>query len=173
MECFALETLPVGASRYPEWGSSSVVAGALMGRASVEPGPTLAVALIANLALAWFGGWSMVQLRTLNARWARARHEAIARGSRRVVEGLQLFGLTADMLRGGLLTCIGLLVFAPVAELARARWVPIGIPPRVVAVIIAGTVAAGAVWKIFHSTTQTRWFFVAGLAAGIAVLVLR
>src|SRR5579862_3071025 len=29
VELIALETLPVGASRYPEWGSASVVAGAL------------------------------------------------------------------------------------------------------------------------------------------------
>ena len=29
LECLALEALPVGASRYPEWGSASVVAGAV------------------------------------------------------------------------------------------------------------------------------------------------
>ncbi|WP_396215715.1 PTS sugar transporter subunit IIC, partial [Gemmatimonas sp.] len=29
LECLALESLPVGASRYPEWGSASVVAGAV------------------------------------------------------------------------------------------------------------------------------------------------
>jgi PTS system mannose-specific IIC component len=29
LELFALETLPFGASRYPEWGSASVVGGAL------------------------------------------------------------------------------------------------------------------------------------------------
>jgi PTS system mannose-specific IIC component len=36
VEAFALETLPVGASRYPEWGSSSAVGGALI---SAAPGP--------------------------------------------------------------------------------------------------------------------------------------
>jgi PTS system mannose-specific IIC component len=173
MECFALETLPVGASRYPEWGSSGVVGGALITRASPEPGAVLAVAIIANLSLAWAGGWSMVQLRLLNARWARARHDAIARGSRGVVNGLQLFGLTADLIRGAVLTCVGLAVFVPIAELARASWTPIGIPPRLVAVVIAGTVAGGAIWKTFHATTHTRWYFLAGLAVGLAVLVLR
>ena len=29
LELIALETLPVGASRYPEWGSAAVVGGAL------------------------------------------------------------------------------------------------------------------------------------------------
>src|SRR5215212_4283132 len=35
LELFALETLPFGASRYPEWGSASVVGGALFAR---QPG---------------------------------------------------------------------------------------------------------------------------------------
>lgn len=173
MECFALETLPVGASRYPEWGSSSVVAGALVSRASPEPGAVLAVAMIANLSLAWLGGWSMVQLRLLNARWARARHDAIARGSRSVVNRLQFFGLGADFARGALLTLVGLAVFDPVTDLARGHWTPTVIPLRVMAVVIAGTVAGGAVWKIFHATTHTRWYFVGGLAVGLLLLLLR
>ncbi|MGQ0765897.1 MAG: PTS sugar transporter subunit IIC [Gemmatimonadota bacterium] len=173
MECFALETLPVGASRYPEWGSSSVVAGALISRASPEPGAVLAVSMIANLTLAWLGGWSMVQLRLLNARWARARHDAIARGSPTVVNRLQFLGLGADLARGALLTLVGLAVFAPITEFARGRWTPTLIPLRVVAVVIAGTVAGGAVWKIFHSTAHTRWYFIGGLAAGLVLLLIR
>ena len=37
LECLALEALPVGASRYPEWGSSSVVAGAIAGLVAITP----------------------------------------------------------------------------------------------------------------------------------------
>ena len=44
---------------------------------------------------AWVGGVSMVWLRRLNARWARARLEAVERGSGRTVMGLQVAGLTA------------------------------------------------------------------------------
>src|SRR5919109_1749883 len=36
LELIALETLPVGASRYPEWGSAAVVGGALF---SLRPNP--------------------------------------------------------------------------------------------------------------------------------------
>ena len=40
LECFALESLPVGASRYPEWGSSSAVGGALVSLPDARgPGP--------------------------------------------------------------------------------------------------------------------------------------
>ena len=34
LELIALETLPFGASRYPEWGSASVVGGAIFAIAS-------------------------------------------------------------------------------------------------------------------------------------------
>ncbi|MEO7963521.1 MAG: PTS sugar transporter subunit IIC, partial [Gemmatimonadaceae bacterium] len=99
LECFALETLPVGASRYPEWGSSSVVGAAVI--ATAPPGSSWGGALILGvltaLSWAWVGGWSMVKLRQLNARWARARHDDVARGSRNTVVGLQLFGMTADL----------------------------------------------------------------------------
>ena len=96
LEMFALETLPFGASRYPEWGSAAVVGGSLYAiHGDTNPGG-LTVAVLAGLACAWIGGWSMVQLRKLNAALARRRHEAVASGSKRVVEGLQVFGLTAD-----------------------------------------------------------------------------
>ena len=171
LECFALETLPFGASRYPEWASASVVAGALFAAAPPDAPGSLTTAVLAGLLIAWLGGWSMVQLRKLNAYRARARHEAVARGSRRVVEGLQLFGLTADLLRGGLLTFGSLLVAGPAYELVLGRWQVDGRVSRAVVVGAAATVAAGAVWKVFHSTPGARWFFLGGIGAGLATLV--
>ena len=34
LELFAVETLPFGASRYPEWGSASVIGGALFAKST-------------------------------------------------------------------------------------------------------------------------------------------
>ena len=172
VEFFALETLPVGASRYPEWGSSSAVGGALVGSQPTLSASGLLIAVVATLAMAWFGGWSMVQLRRLNAVWARKRHDAIARGSRRVVIGLQLYGLTADLLRGLMLTMLGIAVFVPVYTRAMAEWGLGETTARSLLVGVAGITAAGAVHKVFHGTAHTRWYFVAGLALG-SVLVLR
>jgi mannose/fructose/N-acetylgalactosamine-specific phosphotransferase system component IIC len=172
LECFALETLPFGASRYPEWASASVVAGALFAGAPAGAPGALTAAVLAGLVIAWLGGWSMVQLRKLNAVRARRRHEAVARGSRRVVEGLQLFGLTADLLRGGLLTFVSLLVAGPAYRFVLARWQFDGRVSRAVVVGAAATVAAAAVWKVFHSTPGARWFFLGGIAAGLATLVV-
>lgn len=173
VECFALETLPVGASRYPEWGSSSAVGGALVGSQPTLTSSGMLMAVVATLIMAWIGGWSMVQLRRLNAYWARGRHEAIARGSRRVVIGLQLFGLTADLVRAGVMTMAGIALFAPAYELAAPGG---GMDERVTRALlvgVAGVTAAGAVYKVFHGTPHTRWYFVTGLALGALVLVVR
>jgi hypothetical protein len=44
---------------------------------------------------------------------------------------------------------------------------------RAVVVGAAITVAAGAAWKIFHSTLGVRWTFLAGLGAGILAAVMQ
>jgi hypothetical protein len=133
----------------------------------------LTVAVLAGLTCAWIGGWSMVQLRKLNALLARRRHDAVASGSKRVVEGLQVVGLTADLVRGGALTALMLGLFTPVQHYVLATW---GTDPRVsraVVVGIAASVAAGAVWKVVHAAPGARWLLLAGLAIGLAILALR
>ena len=173
LELIALDTLPLGASRYPEWGSASVVGGALFAFHHTHPPGALAVSLLGTLAVAWIGGWTMVKLRTQNARWAGRRRDALAAGSRGAVIGLQLVGLTADLLRGALLTALAYAALAPVVRAAIGVW---GVDARLSRAVVVGaaiTVAAGAAWKIFHSTLGVRWTFLAGLAAGAAATVLR
>jgi mannose/fructose/N-acetylgalactosamine-specific phosphotransferase system component IIC len=58
LELIALETLPFGASRYPEWGSAAVAGGALMASAARQMSPhgvsaALAMSVLASLATAW------------------------------------------------------------------------------------------------------------------------
>jgi mannose/fructose/N-acetylgalactosamine-specific phosphotransferase system component IIC len=171
LEMFALETLPFGASRYPEWGSAAVVSGGLFAmHGDASPGG-LTVAVLAGLASAWIGGWSMVQLRKLNARFARARHDAVASGSKRVVEGLQVFGLTADLVRGAALTAIMLTLFTPAQTWVLGAWATDPRVSRAVVVAVAASVAAGAVWKVVHTAPGARWLLLAGIAVGIALLV--
>ncbi|MDQ4080316.1 MAG: PTS sugar transporter subunit IIC, partial [Gemmatimonadota bacterium] len=52
LELIALETMPVGASRYPEWGSASVVGGALYALRPMHPAGALTVAVLGALATA-------------------------------------------------------------------------------------------------------------------------
>ena len=173
LELIALETLPFGASRYPEWGSASVVGGALYA-SSPSPGPgAMTLALLAALATAWVGGWTMVKLRQRNAKWAKKSQSGLDAGARGAVIGLQLKGLTGDLVRGALLTAAAVAVFAPLNEASLALWTVDARVSRAVTVGVAMSVAIAAAWKLFHGSITARFLFVAGLGLGFAVLVLR
>jgi PTS system mannose-specific IIC component len=173
LELIALETLPFGASRYPEWGSASVVGGALFASSPTpEPG-SMTLALLASLATAWVGGWTMVKLRQRNATWAARSRSALDAGSRGAVIGLQLKGLTADLVRGALLTAVAVGTFAPLAEASVALWNVDARVSRAITVGAATSVAVGAAWKLFHGSMSARWLFFAGLGLGFTVAVLR
>ena len=173
LELIALETLPFGASRYPEWGSASVVGGALFASAPDQPAGSSALSIIAALSTAWFGGWTMVKLRQLNARWAAHSQRALDAGARGAVIGLQLRCMTADLVRGFLLTIAAAAIFAPLTRASLAVWSVDARLSRAVAVAVATAVAAGAAWKLFHSSLSARWLFAVGLALGFTVMVIR
>ena len=174
LELFALETLPIGAARYPEWGSAAVVGGTLF---AVSEGLELAtsagamcVAVVAAIATSWVGGRSMVLLRQLNGRLARSRMEQLAAGSARTVIGLQLTGLVADFVRGFALTVVALLVLLPLQTEVLARWHSNARDSRAFVVAVAATVAGGAVWRLVHAVPRARWLFLGGLLLGFAAL---
>ena len=173
LELIALETLPFGASRYPEWGSASVVGGAIFASHPSHPAGAMTCAMVAALATTWTGGWTMVKLRQANAAWARARRDALEAGSRGAVTSLQLMGMTADLVRGAVLTGVAYALLAPLASLSIARWNVDARLSRSMAVAIAASVAGGAAWKLFHATLGARWFFVGGLVLGLFWLFVR
>jgi mannose/fructose/N-acetylgalactosamine-specific phosphotransferase system component IIC len=170
LELIALETLPFGASRYPEWGSAAVVGGVIFGSHAAHPAGAMTLAVLAALATTWVGGWTMVQLRKLNARWAAKRREALEAGARGSVISLQLIGMTADLARGFLLTAIAYALLAPLAAFCIARWSVDARLSRSMVVGVAASVAGGAAWKLFHSTNGARWLFLGGLAVGLFML---
>ena len=173
LELIALETLPFGASRYPEWGSASVVGGAIFATHPTHPPGAMTVAMLAALATTWIGGWTMVKLRQLNAHWAARWRGGLEAGSRGTVITLQLAGLSADLLRGALLTTIAYAILAPAANRLMTLWSMDARLSRALVVATAASVAGGAAWKLFHSTAGARWFFVGGLGVGLFLLFLR
>lgn len=173
LELFALETLPFGASRYPEWASASVVGGSLVAQMGPATPGVFTVALLASLALAWVGGRSMVWLRKLNARLARERLEALGHGSGRTVIGLQMLGLGADLLRGILLTGLALLVLRPGVGALVNAWGRSDGSARAVAVGLAAMVGTAAAWKLFHGMKNGPYLFAGGLVVGLVTLAVR
>jgi PTS system mannose-specific IIC component len=173
LELFALETLPVGASRYPEWGSASVVGGALFAAQPDGGAGALCMSVLCALATAYVGGVSMVALRRLNGQLARAQLDRLAGGSARTVVGLQLAGLGFDLLRGFALTVVALGVSLPLLHAAVDHWSVDARLSRAVVVGLAATVAGAAVWKLFHAVPRARWLFAGGIAVGLAALAFR
>jgi mannose/fructose/N-acetylgalactosamine-specific phosphotransferase system component IIC len=173
LEMIALDTLPFGASRYPEWGSAGVVGGALF--AAQPPGMpgALPASLLAALLTASISGWSMVLLRRVIASRLERTRDRIEEGSRGALLSLHLSGMSMDLLRGGLVTMIAMLIFSPLVRAIVAIWGSDSAPSRAVVVVIAAMVAGGALWKVFHSVRYVLWFFLAGLLAWIGMLVTR
>lgn len=170
LELIALETLPFGAARYPEWGSAATVGGVLYARHQGDPAGAMTMAVLAAVATAWVGGWTMIQLRMANARVAGRRQAALDAGARGTVVGLQIGGLSADLLRGTLLTGIAYAALDPLVTAMLGIWDVDGKLSRALVVGVAAAVAAGAAWKLFHSVPWARWIFVCGLGIGILVL---
>ena len=173
LELIALETLPVGASRYPEWGSASVVGGALFALRPEPTAGTLTMAVLGALATAWVGGWTMYVIRRFNGAIARRWIPTLGLGSGRAVVAIQTAGIAADFARGGLLTLIAMTALDPLASAMVGLWSLDARFSRAVVVAAAAAVAAGAVWKLFHNTPAARWFFLGGLAMGLSLLVIR
>ena len=173
LELIALATLPFGASRYPEWGSAAVVGGAIAAALHAEPAGTVTVGVLATLATAWVGGWTLVKLRVWNAWLARRKRGALEHGSRGAVVGLQLAGLTSDLARAMLLTAVAYGLIFPVARAMVALWSFDEHLSRAVTVGAASAVAAAAAWTIFHSARGARWYFAGGLLIGLMILAMR
>lgn len=169
LEFFALESLPFGASRYPEWGSAAVVGGALFAMTPEGTPAAMTVAVFAALVTATLGGSSMVLLRRWNARWARRQQAGIARGSSVTITGLQLAGMTADLLRGGALTFAALALFVPLHQAIVAAVSVSHTTSRAVVVAVASAVGLAAIWKVVRTTAGARWWLFGGLVAGFAV----
>jgi mannose/fructose/N-acetylgalactosamine-specific phosphotransferase system component IIC len=163
LEMIALDTLPFGASRYPEWGSAGVVGGAIFASQPESMPGALPAAMLAALLTASISGWSMVVLRrTIASRLERTR-DALEDGSRNALFSLHLTGMTLDLLRGFLVTIVAMVIFAPLVKAIVAVWGTDSATSNAVVVVIAAVVAGGALWKVFHSVNRVLWFFFAGI----------
>jgi len=128
--------------------------------------------ILAALLTASISGWSMVVLRRIIARRLERTRDQIEDGSRDALLSLHLSGMTLDVLRGAIVTALAMLIFSPIVRAIVAVWGSESDYSRAVVVIVAATVAGGALWKVFHSVRHVIWFFVGGLIVSAALLGL-
>lgn len=118
LELFALDMLPIGASRYPDFGPGAVAAAALAAGLPWDDGLGLAVTL--GLLMALLGGRTMILLRRVNGGRVRRAEAALAAGDPRAIRRLQWLGVGSDAVRSLLLTGLGLVLVAPIRQVGLA-----------------------------------------------------
>jgi len=167
LELFALEVLPVGAARYPDYGPAGVAAAVAAAGNDVLRGIGLAVAV--GLVVAYVGELAIQQLRRVNSGVIQRRAIEIDSGDVRVIRAVQFSGVARDAVRAALLTGFGLVV----GGLARS-WPPLGANGVALldAVLLGAGIASAAAGAVRGAGAHggVRWVTV-GVAAGSIVAV--
>jgi len=169
LELFALDVLPIGAARYPDYGPATVAAAAVAAGSPWEL--SLGLAGTVGLLVSVVGGWSLQQLRRRNAEAVQRSAAALAAGESAAIRRLQYGGIARDALRSALLTAAGL-----AAAWVANRWLVLDRLTAVALTLVlvgAGIAAAlGGALRSAGRSRRRRWL-AAGLVLGFALAVLR
>lgn len=169
LELFALDVLPVGASRYPEFGPAAVGAAVLAAGLPTMEGTGLGALL--GLAVALPAGWTLDWLRHANARHLHRLSAALNAGSSSAVRQLQWAGIGRDVARSAGVTALALAL----AILVRTQVDATAPLPALQTPVLIGVGMAAALSGALRTAGRGRrlaWLGV-GLATGmVAALVV-
>jgi len=168
LELFALDVMPVGAVRYPDYGIGAVAAAATAAGAPGALGTGVAVCV--GLGVAYLGEVGIRVVRSRNTEDVRRNRAALEEGDESVVVATHLRGLLRDTLRSVAVTAAGLLLAA-----VAYRWSPVTVRGAVLVTIVLvgaaiGAAAAGGM-RLSGRGLALRWFGL-GLAAGVVLVVM-
>jgi PTS system mannose-specific IIC component len=158
LELFALDVLPVGASRYPDYGAG--VVGAVLLAHNRPVGEVLGFAALFALLMAVAGGWSLQWVRQVNGSRVQAAAAGLAAGDASVIAGLQVKGVLSDLLRSFILV-LAAVVFA----LALRMHLPAGERYELLTAVAVGAGSAAAAAGAIRSAgtpARMRWLAVGG-----------
>lgn len=170
LEFFALDVVPVGSSRYPDFGAAAVAA-VLYAAGPPEPSRFGAAAGL-GLAFALLAGGTLPVTRRLNARVVRAYGARLADGDPGAVRAVHWTCLGHDVARSGVValvaigSALGLRAIGAVPDPSLGRSLNL-------------VVVAGAAWALAHGAMASgrsgaRWrWALAGLGVGGIAAVLR
>lgn len=165
LELFALDVLPVGASRYPEYGPAAVGAAVAFGH--LPPRVGIGFAVLLGLLVATLAGWSLNWLRHANARDVHRLAAEVNGGSVRAIRRLQWAGLRRDAFRSAAMTLVALALAYGSFYLPPVVWQF----PKLVTEAVIGVALATALSGALRTAGQGRrlvWLGV-GLAVGLVV----
>lgn len=172
IEIFDLGILPVGAARYPDSGTATVVAASAYASAplhALDPGLLL---LAVMLGLAWevVTGTSTILLRRVNERLVLATPRWTGRPGR-ALERLHLTSMALDFVRAALLALLGTALGAMLMEHAAGRWT-LGSETATAVLTIATAAVFGGLITIFGGWHERRRSLIAGIVCGSLLLLL-
>ncbi|HEV8454402.1 MAG TPA: PTS sugar transporter subunit IIC [Gemmatimonadales bacterium] len=167
-ELFALDILPVGAVRYPDYGPATVVAAALAAGTPWEL--SLGVSAALGLVLAVVGGWSLQVVRRWNARAIQRKAAALSAGESSAIRWLQYGGLLRDAVRGLILTLLGLILASTITDSLRVdRQTAVAL--TLVSIGSALSAGGSAAFRSSGRGDRLKWL-VGGLVVGTLIAVL-
>jgi PTS system mannose-specific IIC component len=168
LELFALDVLPVGAARYPDYGPG--VVGAVLLASGRDMERVLGLATLFALAFAVLGGWSLQLLRRANGRMIQRYAAGLAAGDASTIASIQFRGLASDAFRSLLLTAAA----TAMAIVLRDR-LPDGERLEMVSAVAIGCAVAAALGGALRNAghrTRLRWLAV-GAGVGLLLTVLK
>ncbi|HLB54868.1 MAG TPA: PTS sugar transporter subunit IIC [Gemmatimonadales bacterium] len=169
LELFALDVLPVGSARYPDYGAATVAAVAL-GAWQAWPS-ALGPSVLLGLVLGQLGGWAIVAHRRVNAKALASLAPRLDRGDPGVAARLHLLGLSSDLARSATLAVLGL---GAVGLLLRLPPVALATGHVLTLIVVAGGFVALVGGALRRAGTARRMLWLAGgLGLGLLSLGLR
>ncbi|MSR01924.1 MAG: hypothetical protein EXR94_04170 [Gemmatimonadetes bacterium] len=169
LELFALDVVPVGSSRYPDFGAATI--GAVVVAAGGPWHQTLGWAAGIGLALATVSGATLTTTRRLNARTVRAHADRLTAGDDRAVRTVHWAGLGHDAVRSGLVAILSLAIAFAIRRSGLG-------PSAGAGTALTAVALAGGAWAVAHGAVASgrsgpRWrWALAGLGVGVAVTAL-
>lgn len=164
LELFALEVMPLGAARYPDYGLGAVVAAHAAAGAPGVLGVGTAVGL--GLIVAHAGDVGIQLVRRANTADLQRHRERVDGGDARVIVGLHGRGMARDALRCLVLVSLGLLVSAGLQRVPVPS-VQAAVAAALVAVGIGLGTGLGAALQLTGPGRRNRALLAAGVAAGL------
>lgn len=164
LELFALDVVPVGSSRYPDFGAATV--GAVVFGAATDWPLSLGVATVIGLGLAIAAGTTVPLTRRLNARTVRSHSARLAVGDAAAVSAVHLRCLGYDLVRSVAVAVMAVAVGLGARGLGLTPEPPLA---RALTVVALG----GAAWSVAHGAMASarsgaRWrYALGGLVAGV------
>jgi mannose/fructose/N-acetylgalactosamine-specific phosphotransferase system component IIC len=173
LEALSLDILPVGAAKYPETGTAAVLAVGTLGLAHEVTTPA-GILLTVTYGAAWqyVSGGTVIMGRYLNERLVHAGRGGREPRMDRLIEHRHMASLLLDLVRGVIVTLVGLAIGVPLFRFALVHW-HLAPSTAALAVAVCAAAALAGTARLFAVSRRGALLLACGIVAGTALVLLR